>query len=454
MLASQPADQPSSYTPPSDATSAQPIETGRRDFLKQTLAASTVAIATTAQLPRSQGRPVTVAASEKITLGVIGIGPRCTYDLTSILQFPDVQCVAIADVQASRRDAGKHLVDTRYGNDACQLYRDFRELLARQDIDAVLIATGDRWHAAASMLAAQAGKDVYSEKPCGITIADCQRLDEVFQQTGRIFQAGTQRRSVLNFARAVQLAQTGRLGKLQELHATVYVPTLDNTWLPPQPTPDPQQCDWNMWLGPAPWRPYNEKYVQGRWRGQYDFDSGARLLDWGAHTLDLCQWANQADETMPIKYVPSAENVVCHYANGVKLVLDFLQDPFGDRGPRWITRLGTCPVRFVGEEGSVETGDSGEIVASSKSLQAELSQITRVKGLDVSTHARNFFDCIKSRQPTICNSNVMRRSHIACHAAALAWILNRPLELDPVREEFVGDDEANRLRSRPQRPWA
>lgn len=395
-----------------------------------------------------------VAPSDKITLGVIGIGPRCTYDMKSILTLPDVQCVAIADVQQSRRDAGKKLVDTHYGNADCRLYRDFRELLARDDIDAVIIATGDRWHAAASIAAAEAGKDVYSEKPCGITIADCQAISETFGRTKRIFQAGTQRRSVPNFQQAVNLAHSGKLGNLHTLHATVYIPTLDNTWLPGQPTPSAEVCDWNLWLGPAPWRPYNEKYVQGRWRGQYDFDSGARLLDWGAHTIDLCQWANRADDTMPVEYVPGEDNITCRYQNGVKLVVDFLADPFGDRSPRWITRLGTCPVRFEGDDGSIETGDEGELVASSQSLNKELANAKRIRGLDVTAHARNFFDCVKSREQTVCNPTVMRRSHIACHAAANSWILGRTLRIDPKTETFQDDDEANRLRSRPTRDWA
>src|SRR5690606_33067636 len=116
-------------------------------------------------------------------------------------------------------------------------------------------------------------------------------------------------------------------------------------------------CDWNLWLGPAPWRPYNQKYVHGGWRGQYDFDSGAKLLDWGAHTVDLCQWANQSDNTLPIEYEPTAKGITCTYANGVKLILDALKTPFGER-PGWVQHLGTCPVRFVGEAGSIETGDS------------------------------------------------------------------------------------------------
>jgi len=431
-----------------------PANTSRRDFLWSTAAATAAASLATVVPAGALSVDQNVEPSEKITLGVIGIGPRCTYDLKSMLQFPDVRCVAIAEVQAKRREAGKALVDEHYGNSDCVLYRDFRELLDRKDIDAVLIATGDRWHAAASILAAQAGKDVYSEKPCGITIAACQELADTMHREQRVFQAGTQRRSVPNFQKAVELAHTGKLGKLHTLHASVYMPALDNTWLPAQPQPARDVVDWNLWLGPAPWRPFNQLYVDGRWRGQWDFDSGAKLLDWGAHTVDLCQWANQADDTMPVAYEPSQKNIVCHYANGVKLVLDFLQQPFGDRSPHYITRLGTCPVRFIGDEGWVETGDEGEMVAHPESLQKELPDAAkRVRGLDVSAHSRNFFDCIRSRGVTNANPDVMRRSHIASHAAAITWILQRKLKFDPVKEEFVDDADANLLRSRAARDW-
>ena len=426
----------------------------RREFLLATAAATTSASLASIVPARVLGREGAVSPGEKITLGIVGIGPRCTYNLGAMLKFSDVRCVAIADVQASRREAGKSLVDQHYGNQDCVVYRDFRELLDRKDIDAVMVATGDRWHAAASILAAQAGKDVYSEKPCGITIADCQALADTMHREQRVFQAGTQRRSVPNFQKAVELAQTGKLGKLHTLHASVYIPVLDNTWLPAQPTPPRDVVDWNLWLGPAAWRPFNQRYVDGGWRGQWDFDSGARLLDWGAHTVDLCQWANQSDDTMPIEYEPLEDKIVCRYANGVRLVIDFLAQPFGDRSPHYITRLGTCPVRFIGDEGSVETGDEGEIVVQPESLQQWLPDASkRVRGLDVSAHSREFFDCMRSRGKTSTNPDVMRRSHIACHAAAIAWILQRRLEFDPVKEAFVDDDEANLLRARPDRHW-
>ncbi len=233
----------------------------RRRFLSQTIAASAAAPVLKSFISTAQASSPSRSVNEQIQLGIIGIGPRCIYDLKAILPFDDVRCVAIADVQANRRDAGKKLVDDHYGNKQCDLYRDFRQLLDRKDIDAVLVATGDRWHARASILAAQSGKDVYSEKPCGITIGACQELADTIQSAGRIFQAGTQRRSVPNFQKAVELVHTGKLGKLHTMYASVYVPVLDNSWLPSQPIPNQDIVDWNLWLGPSPWRPLIKRTV-------------------------------------------------------------------------------------------------------------------------------------------------------------------------------------------------
>ena len=401
------------------------------------------------------GNMTSISPNEQIQLGVMGFGRRCKYVLTELLKLKDVRCRLVADVQASRRDEAKKFVDAAYGNSDCEVVSDFREVLARKDIDAVFIVTGDRWHATASMMAAEAGKDIYCEKPCGLTIEYCQQIDDTIRKTGRIFQAGTQRRTVNHYQRAVQIARDGKLGRLTKLVASVYTPGHNNNWLPAEPTPDRNIVDWNMWLGPAPWRPYNKDYVAGNWRGQWDFDSGARLLDWGAHTMDLCQMANQSDHTMPVEYLPRANSIECRYADGLLLEIDFLQDPFGQR-TGWIQSNGTCPVRFIGEKGWVETGDGGEVHLALDGKEIEVTSDGKpARGADVVNHLRNFFDCIKTRQQTAANSTVMRRSHIACHAAALSWILQRPLKLDPTTESFIDDEEANRLKTRPQRmDWA
>jgi predicted dehydrogenase len=427
--------------------------TSRRTFLKKSLVAGG-AIAMPLIVPaRVLGRGGGVAPSNQIALAGIGIGPRGRMVLSSMLPEKDVRYIATCDVQASLRESVKALADETYGNKDCATYRDLRELLARPDIDAVLIATGDRWHTLGSILAAKAGKDVYSEKPCGLTIGQCQSLADVMHRTGRVFQAGTQRRNVPNFQFAVQLARSGKLGRVHTMHASIYKLECLYDWLPAEPEPDKNVIDWDMWLGPAPWRPYNKTYVVDRhWRGYYDFDSGAKLLDWGAHTVDICQWANDADNTMPVEYEPDGGTIYARYANGVKLVLR-PTGWIGQTGQANSGSTGTCPVRFEGDEGWVETGDNGSVELHPASLRNEWRAFT-MRGTDPAQHTREFLDCVKSRGLPAANYNVMRHSHIACHAAAIAWQLGRKLAFDPAKEEFIGDADANRMRTRAMRqPW-
>jgi predicted dehydrogenase len=434
--------------------------TTRRGFLKRSLVASGAALAPLIVPAHVLGRGGGVAPSNRIALGGIGIGPRGRQVLASMIAEPDVRYLATCDVQAALRESVKAMADEHYGNQDCATYRDFRELLARPDLDAVLIATGDRWHALGSILAAKAGKDVYSEKPCGITIGLCQAVDDTMRRTGRVFQAGTQRRNVPNFEFAAYLARSGKLGRLHTMHASIYKLECNYSWLPAEPEPPRDVIDWDLWLGPAPWRPFNKSYVvDRRWRGYYDFDSGAKLLDWGAHTVDICQWANQADDTAPIEYEPAGGTIYARYANGVKLVM---------RPDGWIGQAqsaanaanfavgstGTCPVRLEGDEGWVETGDNGSIELHPATLRHEWRSFT-MRGTDPAKHTREFLDCVKSRGRPAAHGGVMRHSHIACHAAAIAWILGRKLRFDPVKEEFIGDAEANRMRARALRePWS
>lgn len=414
----------------------------RRAFLANTAAASTVIALPTIVPSSALGLDGNVAPSERITMGILGCGGRGTYDLGIFLQQPEVQFVAVCDVRSERRDAGKKLVDDRYTNTDCTTYRDMFEMFGRKDIDAVLIATGDRWHTLASILAAKSGKDIYCEKPCSMTIGESRALADGIRHYGRIYQAGTQRRNIGNFMHAVHLAHSGRLGKLHTVHANTLAPATNHDWLPGEPEPDRESVDWDRWLGPTPWRPYNAAYVAGRWRGYFDFHGGG-ILEWGAHTIDLCQWACQMDQTTPVHFEPQGSTVVARYANGIKLVM---------RDTGWLG-MGTCSVRFEGDEGWIETGDSGNMLLGPSSLKSEFREFTDA-GTDPTTHIREFLRCVKSRGVPAANADVAAQTHIAAHAAYIASQLGRTIQFDPVKESFVNDDEANRMRSRAYRaPW-
>ncbi len=409
------------------------------------------------------GKDGAVAASERITAGGIGINGRGTYVLGALLALPDTKFLAVCDVRADRRKAVKEMVDAKYGNQDCATYRDLRELLARKDIDAVLIATGDRWHTPASVMAAKAGKDVYVEKPCSMSMGESRILADAMRRYGRVFQVGTQRRTIESFKFAVDLARSGKLGKLKTLHASLafygggpHGEHVRHDWLPAEPEPPRETFDWDLWLGPAPWRPYNRAYGAGTmgWLSHFDFNAGGGWLNWASHTVDLCQWANQSDGTTPIEFEPvgpergyaSKHVVEARYANGVKLVMR----PCDDKD--WLP-LGSCQVRFEGEEGWVETGDSNEVALYPESLRTERTVFEKVGTYPIA-HLRNFFDCVKSRAQPVTNADIARSSHVASHAAAIAWMLDRKVVFDPAKEEFVGDQEANRMRTRAMRePW-
>ena len=414
----------------------------RRQLLKKAATAS-AALAVPCIVPASVlGMNGAVPPSERIVMGGLGIGNRGRRVLGDFLTQKDVQFVAICDVRATRRDAIKKLADDTYGNKDCAQYRDMFELLDRKDIDSVLIATGDRWHTMASITASNAGKDIYCEKPCSMTIAESRALSDTVRRSGVIYQAGTQRRNVANFVFAIELAHSGKLGKLHTVHANTLNPPTSQDWLPAEKEPDIDEVDWNRWLGPCPWRPYNSRYIRGGWRGFFDFHGGG-ILEWGSHTVDQCQWANQADDTAPVEYEPRGQGLVARYANGVKLVM---------RPDGWLG-LGTCSVRFEGDEGWVEAGDTGRIALYPESLRSA-KPIISARGTAPADHVREFLDCVKSRKLPRAYASVAAQSHVACHAAYIAWQLGRKLTFDPVKEVFADDDEANRMRSRAMRePW-
>jgi hypothetical protein len=425
----------------------------RRQCLKAA-AASSAAIALPTIIPASAlGRGGAVAPSERITLGAIGIGARGEFDLNWMLPEKDVQFVAICDARKVRREHVKNLVDKKYGNSDCKMYPEMREFLAsRPDIDALLIATGDRWHATATIMAMRAGKDVYSEKPSCMTIAEGRAVAQTARRYGRIYQTGTQRLSEANFVAAIEMARNGRLGKVHTVRAHIApwdAAEMSHAWLPAEPQPPKEEVDWDAWLGPCPWRPYNSAYVKGGWRGHYDFHTSC-IGEWGAHTFAQGQAGIDALNTSAVEYHyvnnPTGDGMVTKFANGVQMIL---------QRDGW---HGSCGMKFEGTEGWVTIADNYEKPeASSPSLLADADKLVadycERTGRPMN-HVRNFFDCVKSRKQTVANPEVMHRSMSTVHAANICMWLKRDMIYDPVKEEFLNDAEANRLRTRAQRePW-
>ncbi len=292
----------------------------RRRFLQTSLTAAGAAVLAPTIIPASAlGRGGAVAPSERVVVGGIGIGNRGTYDLGCFLEQGDVQFAAVCDVKEARRVAVKKIADEKYGNENCAMYRDFRELLDRRDIDAVLIATGPNWHATMAMNAARAGKDMYCEKPVTKNIAQSLILAETMRRTGRVFQAGTQRRNLPHFAFACELARTGKLGALKKVFAhPAGMQALMSGWLVPETEPDKEVVDWDMYLGPASWRPFNAKLLDG-----FNFEKGAsplfeRLMKAGrSHGIDRHRAEPRlAHARAPAGRAPRAATRWCSRADG------------------------------------------------------------------------------------------------------------------------------------------
>jgi predicted dehydrogenase len=424
-------------------------------------AAATPAAAQIASPGAGQYGPVVVgnyAMVDEIRFGGIGIRSRGMSVLRQLLGDNRVRFVAIADVRESARETVKSTVDNYYKNNDCKMHRDPAELLARDDIDAVLIATSDRWHGPMAMWAAQAGKDMYCEKPGAMSINESYAMADNIRRYGVVYQSGAQRKNQYAFEFAVGLARSGKLGRLLAVHAdtAIGLGTVDSGghgWWPAEtPEPDPLVFDWDKWLGPSLWRPWNSAYPD-RGRGEF-WDWHAGLLEWASHTVAMAQWAADMEHTQPVEYIPEGGNfrgdglterytINCRYANGVKLIL---------RNHSW-NLLGSCSNRFEGTEGWVEVGDSGRIEVSDnlKSLVPK-KQGTRYD--PTAAHLKEFVDCIRSRTAPRANADVTAATHVASHAAWICSQLNRKLTWDPEKRMFIGDEEANRMRGRAYRePW-
>lgn len=422
----------------------------RRWFLGK--AAGTLAAAVAAPLvvpARVLGAEGKTPPSEQIGLGVIGYGNRCRRVLGHFMLFDEVRPLGVSDCQAKRLQAGKAAVDTKQGTTDCRPHRDFRELLARPDIDAVLIATGDRWHSLASIHAAKAGKDIYSEKPISLTIEESRAMADTMARFGTVYQAGHQRRSVDSYRFQTEVVRRGMIGRVH----TIICRNWAGPALKPHPSqPVPKGFDYDMWLGPTPWHPYNPVRVSG-WN--YFWDTGAGpLIGMGCHYTDIAQWALQRDDTGPVSYegtatwnpdafseTPITAEIVCTYADGVKILLQS-QGAFRDRF-----------IRFVGTEGWVQLDDQTNVVTAEPASILRHRSIATRSWAHAGNHIGNLLGCIRTRQPTVCHPESAHRATTICHAANIALRLGRKLRWDPVAERF-DDPEANQMISRAMRaPW-
>ncbi|MGC8988570.1 MAG: Gfo/Idh/MocA family protein [Verrucomicrobiia bacterium] len=402
--------------------------------------------------PRVLGRGGTVAPSNRIVFGGIGMGNRAMFILPNFLAFPDVQFVAVSDAREDRRQAAKKAIDAHYRNEDCRVYRDFRELLAQPDIDAVLIATGNRWHATASMFAAQAGKDIYCEKPISLTICEGRQLVEMCRRYGTIYQAGTQRRSTASYQFAREVVRRGLIGRVHTVEMQVWT---GGTVPHQKPTAVPAGWDYDQWLGPVQWRPF----VPGRVNAwHYFWDTGEGMhTDMGTHYTDQMQWVLGTDNTGPVEFWTSdivwpdpkqwmSETAIsgtfcCRYADGVQGIL-YQRKGFTDRY-----------IRYIGEIGWVQVDDETDVVTAEPKSILKLKQAGGVSWANAGAHIRNFLDSVRNRRPTLCNPEVAHRAQTICEAMTISARLNRGLKWDPAKEQF-DCAEANRMLYRePRAPW-
>jgi len=461
----------------------------RRDFVRRAAAIGLAAPLLTSTRALRAATATTLPASERITLGFIGIGKQATGHLDFLSGLGNTQVLAVCDVATVRRDRAKQIVDDKYQlierqGAVCDAYKDYRELLDRKDIDAVVIGTPDHWHASIAIEACKAGKDVYCEKPLTLTIHEAKTLIDAVRKTERIFQVGSQQRSQGPFRQACDYIRNGRLGKISEVHVGIG-PTSKWCDLPSQ-DPDPG-IDWDMWLGQAPTRPYNETLCHKGLPDTYPFNPGWRdfreysggfITDWGAHHFDITQWALDMDHSGPVetrvstgpdpKYgaqvvyrgSPVGEEIVVTHVHKVYEydTLEPEKKKNSSTQPTTQPEKLTTPRHVVEENGILFIGEKGKLFVSRSTIVSEpesilLEPLTATdQKLFVSPGQReNWLRCIKSRELPICDVEIGARSVTVCHLVNLTYWNGRPLKWDPAAWEFPGDSEANGWRTRERR---
>jgi predicted dehydrogenase len=390
------------------------------------------------------------APSRKITIGFIGTGDHGTgWNLHRYLRLNDARVLAVCDVDGFRMRKAKAMVDAQYDNEDCAMTKDFRQVLERKDIDAVMISTPDHWHTLISVMAVRAGKDVQCEKPT-LTIDEGKILIRVVRNHGKVFQTSTEDRSLPVYHRMAELVRNGRIGKLQKIE--VILPRQPTVPGDPTPQPVPADLDWEMWLGPAPYAPYTKDRVHFNFRWIWDY-SGGIICDWGAHLFDTAQWANDTEHSGPVEI----QGAGTHWEGGLyNTVKDYDVTYRYANGVIMTCTPGNPSIKFIGTEGWVgNRGWQGKLEASSQAIvdskigDHEVHLYTNPAG-----EHDDFLKSVKSRKDPYFPVEIGHRVSTVCHLANISIRLGRKLKWDPQAERFENDPQANAMLSRPMRsPW-
>ena len=429
----------------------------RRQFLKTAAVTGAAAVAGFPTIVKASalGKGGAVAPSDRIVMAGIGFGMMGPGNMESFLEKPEVQWVAVCDLDTEPLAMAKGMVDKKYGNKACATYHDFRELYQRKDLDAVSIAVPDHWHAILSIAALRAGLDVYGEKPLTHNLREGRALCDAVKRYGRVWQTGSWQRSVENFHQACELVRNGRIGKVQRIEVGLPAGHYDfaGTFGQEALVAPPPNLDYELWVGPAPWWPYCKARVHMNWRWNMDF-GGGQYMDWIGHHLDIAHWGMGWDETGPVEIEAAGEyptsgiynsptryDVKAKYADGTPMVLAGGHDEIWS-GTKWIGEYGWIWV------------DRGQFETEPASLKREVVGPEEVRLYKSRDHHQNFLDCVRSRGKTITPAETAHRSASVGHLGVIAMEVGRKIRWDPKTETILGDPEAERLLGHSYRkPW-
>ena len=436
-----------------------PLSSGisRRRFI----AVAGAAIVAPTIIPASAlGRDQRVSPSERIVVAGIGMGWQGGGNLGGFLGHNNCQVVAVCDVDKNHLQSAADTVNKKYQNQDCKTYSDYRELCARQDIDAVMLALPDHWHSLVAVEAANHGKDIYGEKPLARTIVEQQAIVKAVQKNKRIWQTGSWQRSERHFRYASEIVRNGLIGKIKRVEVGLpdghsdFAKTKDKTAI----TPPPPELNWEMWIGPSRMEPYIEARVHKNWRWNYN-TGGGQLLDWIGHHCDIAHWGMDCDRSGPFEVAGVGEfppkdavwntctkyRITAKYPNDIEMIIAGGHSDIKG-GTKWI---GTDGWVWVNRGNAVDT--SNPKWTEARALPEELHKVKLYESTD---HIGNFLDCVKSRKPTITPVETAHHSAIPGHLGLIAMMVGRKIKWDAKKEKITGDSEANKLLTRSYRaPW-